>query len=253
MNQKLSFVKRPNLPERDVALAAMSGTYPFLSEALQKQGVEILEIPPASGIADPVSSHADMVCHHLGDREIFVLRSEQNLAAKLETLRFQIRLTEKYPRPEYPFDVLLNAARVGERVLLHPDYVDPCFFRNLQGQGAALVPVKQGYVKCSCAVISEHAVITSDPGIYQAAVQNQIDVLLVSPGNILLKGYPYGFLGGCCGLIGPKKLAFTGSLKNHPDSPSIMRFLEKLEVETVFLSDGPLLDIGGILPLKEYG
>ena len=253
MNQELLFIKKPNLPENDVALAAMSGTYPFLADSLRRLGIEILEIPPVSGIARPVSSHADMVCHHLGGRQIFILKGQKDLATSLEASGFQVYQTEKTPFPEYPFDVLLNAARVGERVLLHSSYADPYFLRSLQEQKVTLVPVKQGYTKCSCAVVSEHAIITSDLGIYQAAVQNQMDALLVSPGNILLEGYPYGFLGGCCGLISPKKLAFTGSLKNHPDSSVILQFLEKYEMEAVFLSDGPLIDIGGILPLKVYG
>ncbi len=252
MKQKISFLKKPNLPEHDVAVAAMSCTYPFLAEALQKYGVRVLAVPQSGRLSRPVSSHADMICHHLGGNSILVLRGEESFGSSLNELGFHTFPTEKIPGKEYPSDVLLNAARIGNKVLLHPSYVDPCLLMRLRKQNVTMTEVKQGYTKCSCALVAEHAIITSDQGIYRASMQNDFDVLLISPGNIKLEGYPYGFIGGCCGLIGSKTLAFTGSLSNHPDGKNIMKFLSKHKVNTVFLSEGPLIDIGGIVPLKEY-
>ena len=45
-------------------------------------------------------------------------------------------------------------------------------------------------------------VITEDTGIAAAlSEKTDIDVLLIEKGHVKLDGYPYGFFGGCCGLI----------------------------------------------------
>ena len=76
-------------------------------------------------------------------------------------------------------------------------------------------------------------------------------MLLIRPGWIKLPGYNTGFLGGSCGKLSPDKLAFTGQLSSHPDGKAIRAFLEQRGVAAVELSHGPLVDTGGILPLKE--
>ncbi len=77
-----------------------------------------------------------------------------------------------------------------------------------------------------------------------------MDILKITPGYVNLEGYEYGFLGGACGMIGKGKLAFTGSIQNHPDYSDMKSFCDQKKVELISLTDGPLLDIGGILPLK---
>ena len=53
------------------------------------------------------------------------------------------------------------------------------------------------------------------------------------------------------GLLGRKLLAFTGSLGAHPDGERIKEFLHSRGVEPLELTDGPLYDVGSILPLLE--
>ncbi|MEG2073800.1 MAG: hypothetical protein RRY54_03445, partial [Angelakisella sp.] len=78
-----------------------------------------------------------------------------------------------------------------------------------------------------------------------------IDTLLCGGGDILLPNYDTGFIGGCCGLISSNQLAFTGNLNYYRYGGEVLEFLEKHKVSPIYLTDGKLLDIGGILPLME--
>ena len=57
-------------------------------------------------------------------------------------------------------------------------------------------------------------------------------------------------IGGCCGLIDKDVLAFTGRLDSLDFEKPIRDFLDKHGVRIVELTQNPMLDIGGILPLK---
>ena len=59
------------------------------------------------------------------------------------------------------------------------------------------------------------------------------------------------FFGGAAGLIAPDVLALNGSLRYHSDADAIRAFLKKHRITAVELFDGPIRDIGGIIPLTE--
>ena len=109
----------------------------------------------------------------------------------------------------------------------------------------------QGYTRCAAAIVDQNSVITADMGLSMVLKRAGLTVLEIQPGAIRLPGYPYGFIGGCCGLIAPNQLAFTGSLGFHPDSQKIKSFLQERGVQWIELTNEPLLDIGGIIPITE--
>nr|WP_283123981.1 hypothetical protein [Angelakisella massiliensis] len=108
---------------------------------------------------------------------------------------------------------------------------------------------RQGYARCSVCLVSSNSAITSDPTLYGLLTAAGLDVLKLPPGDILLPGYDTGFIGGCCGLIHPRRMAFTGSLEYYHCGMAVVRFLERYQIEPVFLRKGKLLDVGGIIPL----
>ena len=67
----------------------------------------------------------------------------------------------------------------------------------------------------------------------------------------MLPGYDTGFVGGCCGLIDKGLLAFTGSIEKFHQGERIIDFLQQHGIRFCSLTDGPMRDIGGILPLME--
>lgn len=246
----MNFIQSPNLPESDTALVAVSGTYAIVIDALLDLGIDVIQLKPCKELSKPVSSHADMLIHHLGGNRIVVANGQTYLIKELQRYGFEavqsnIRISENYPH-----DIALNAARIGNRLLANKAALDGVISRYCTQNQIATIAVKQGYAKCSTVVVDKNSIITADESIAKAAAAAEVDVLMITPGHVKLAGYEYGFLGGTCGLIGKNKLAFCGCVKTHPDYEKIKSFCESKHVELISLFDGPLLDIGGILPLK---
>lgn len=247
----MRFIKTPNLPQADVGLMAVSATYPEILIALEKIGIEVIPVKPMPMLEIPIQSHADILCHHLGDSHIVVAKRENILQSELKKYGFNVTESTTLITSPYPKDTVLNAARVGNCLIanfksLDPQISDYCFKADITP-----IKVKQGYAKCSVAVIDENSIITSDNGIGQAAEKAGIDVLKIRPGYIKLPGYSYGFIGGCCGMIGRKHLAFAGNPIYHPDFLKIKAFLERRQIKITVLSERALLDVGGMIPLME--
>ncbi|WP_444657755.1 DUF6873 family GME fold protein [Caproiciproducens sp. R2] len=246
----MGFIQTPNLPESDVAAAAMSGTYPAVADALRARNIEVLPIKPCKTLSVPVCCHADMLLHHLGGNRIVAANGKEDLKIKLEQLGFEVSYSNKCISNSYPQDVILNCARIGNRLLANWKAIDSTIYEYCSANRIEITDVRQGYAKCSTIIVDSRSVITADPSIAEAAERMRMDVLKITPGYVNLEGYEYGFLGGACGMIGKGKLAFTGSIKNHPDYSGMKSFCDQKKVELISLTDGPLLDIGGILPLK---
>ncbi len=247
----MCFVKTPNLPESDAALAVVSGTYREIIDALNALGIETVAVKPCKNLSESVSSHADMLCHHLGGNQIIVAQEEEHLKAELKFHGFNVTDSNKCISKFYPHDVPLNAARVGNQLIANQAALDNLIIDYCEENGIEIIPVKQGYAKCSTIVIDDHSIITADPSIAKAAKAAQIDMLLIEPGYIELKDCSYGFIGGTCGFIGKNHIAFTGNIKAHPSYSNMKNFLNDKDIKMISLTKGRLVDIGGIITLKE--
>lgn len=139
----------------------------------------------------------------------------------------------------------LNAVNLSNVFIHNLKYTDPVLIENVKDKN--LINVKQGYTKCSVAVVSDNAIITSDKIIAQKAKEVSIDVLLIPPGDIILPGLDYGFIGGCCGLIEKDLMAFFGDLNYFNYGNEIKEFLYKHNVKPIYLRKGKLIDRGSIL------
>ena len=126
-----------------------------------------------------------------------------------------------------------------------------CTDKNLLNlvKSKKLINTNQGYTKCSAAIVSDNAIITSDISIKNALSSTNIDVLLLPPGDILLPGLDYGFIGGTCGLIDKSTLAFFGDLSYYKYGKEVLSFLKKHNVNPLYLRKGPLIDRGSILSI----
>lgn len=88
--------------------------------------------------------------------------------------------------------------------------------------------------------------MTSDMKIGKILKENNIDVLLLPPGDIILPSLDYGFIGGTCGLLDNNTLAFYGDLDMYKYGNEVLSFLRKHNVEPIFLSKSKLIDRGSI-------
>lgn len=234
-----------------MTLAAVSGAVPWLAQALRQEGIEVLETQRLMTLPPPLADHADLQLLHLGGNRVLLAQEAAGLESLLTKNGFVVLILVGELGNRYPQDVSLNF------LLLQNACFGLCSNMPLQikkhciDAGLQSINVKQGYARCSVAVVSDGAAITADWTLYQRMTACGFDVLLVEPGDILLDGYDTGLLGGCCGLLDKDKLAFTGNLEQYQSGREILDFLERHQVQPVYLRNGKLLDVGGILPLME--
>lgn len=241
------FLPIAHCPSRKVSLCAVSAEHIEIHDALSRMGIEVFPIEASEKLSRPVASHADLRLGMLSSEQIAVGKGEKLLQKKLEELGFHVvecknSLSNSYPQEALLDFLALNNRIIGKRTILEKEYML---------KFSQFIHINQGYAKCNLAVVNEHSLITSDLSAAKACREAGFDVLLISPGAIELPGYDSGFIGGCCGLIAPDILAFSGQLDTHPDGDAIKAFLQKHNVSVMELCKGKLKDIGGIIPLKQ--
>ena len=248
MSRALRF---PRLPEGPVSLVLASGEYLWLYHALCREGVQSLQTARDIRLPQPVGFHPDLQVCPLPKKQMFVLKGN-GLLDRLQGTGLHLQETNQVPGSLYPKDVLCEGLAWGSWLIGNPKGMDPSIQQAAQQLGCKILPVRQGYCACSVALVDHRSCITADPGLERALTKTGFDVLLIEAGFIQLPGYDTGFIGGCCGKLTPDKLAFTGSLRNHPSGTRIQTFLREHGVTPLELCQGPLIDVGGIIPLAEF-
>ncbi len=243
------FIKNSNLPTGEVTAVVISVEATQAIKTLTSFGIDIISVNRNNFLPAPVASHADLQLLHLKENK-FLLSSEHlftgELQNKINAENIGARLGNKYPD-----DVLLNCKIIGSNIILNKRTVAREVLDFACNEGLNIIDVNQGYSGCSICVINESAIITDDESIFRAAQNFLNDVLFISKGSIRLKGYGYGFIGGCCGKISDNKLAVNGRIESHNDYKLITDFCAKHNVDIVELTDEQITDIGGILPICE--
>ncbi len=217
--------------------------------SLVSRGFSLLPLPPFPLLSSAVASHPDMLLFRLGDklfchREYYAIaKSEIDKILSISDL--SLCLTDDKTSETYPNDIALNLVFTGNILIGKKDHVAKKVKEHAQASHISLLDVKQGYTKCSCVVLNR-ALITADTGIARAAELGGLDCLLISSGDVELKGYSYGFLGGSSGVYG-KTVFFCGNIKRHKDANRIVDFCRSHGYEAVSLSDEPLFDAGTLM------
>ena len=244
------FLTTPNLPDNKVTLCAIAEGYHDLELSLKKLGIHPLKIKDDGTFNLCEANHPDMHLHHLGDNKIVVYKEDEYLIKELADYGFEIIFADTQKNGEYPRCTALNACRIGNKLLAGKRALDKKIADYADKNNVEIINCNQGYCRCASAVISENAVITSDPSVYKSLC-SKVDVLKISQGNIKLHNLDDGMIGGTCGLVDKNILAFYGNIDLHPDGKEIRKFLKKHSVQPLCLSENPLCDVGGILPLKQ--
>lgn len=227
---------------------------------LKALGIETFEITENPKLDKPVSTHAD--CNFLQldkntficDESISVKFSEylnKNIVNYLTIGEENIKIiTEKISSP-YPGEARINVKVIDNAIICNTEHISEKIHVFSSFNNTNLYHCNQGYVGCSSVLVNRNSVITDDSSVYNTFNRIGFDCLMLSKGQIKLDGYNYGFIGGCCGFIDKNLIAFNGKLSEHKDCDLIKAFLKKNNVDYIELVDGPLTDIGGILPFLE--
>ena len=243
----MGIIKNANLPQNPVKYAAVSCEAFDLVSELERLGIHTLKVKKSNNVLPGLASHADMHLLHLGGSELWISQDQLDNIDEFESLGFNVHTLSTELKKNYPYDVPLNAAILGDNVFLNSKSI--C--KDINFTGKNIINVKQGYSKCSTCIVNSNAIITDDESIHRAALKNKIDSLFIQKGDIILKGMNYGFIGGCSGLINKDIMLFNGKLKSHRNYDEIKNFLLNYNIRTTSVGDYPLTDIGGILPLLE--
>ena len=216
-----------------------------LEEALREQEAQVLWLPDNPDVDERLAGHADLSVFSEND---IILAANGARAELVNCLTCQTVIIESSRKqgPVYPADAALCACSTGKYILYNPKTVDPLIPEHTN---SIPILVNQGYTNCSVCVVSNDAIITADDVIASRARQAGMDVLKIRPGHIKLDGFDYGFIGGAAFLLDPGRMAFTGTLSDHPDEARILAFLGKHGQEPVYLTKTPIFDIGGAVAL----
>ena len=264
-------LETPLLPQGKATVAVSKNAVKVIS-ALKKANTEVFEIPENQKLEPSVSSHADCNILQL-DRYTFItdkisalllsnLFKKNNIVNCLTIRREKEKIifsrndekvniiVEEISSP-YPDEVKINVKKTEKAIVCNTKYVSEMIKAYAENYGIDLIHSNQGYVGCSSVLITDNAVMTDDESVYSAFHRIGFDCLMLSKGQIKLSGHSYGFIGGACGFIDKKLLAFIGSLNTHKDAEKIKQFLNKYNVSYIELTDEPLTDVGGIVPILE--
>lgn len=201
--------------------------HPGLIEYLKtKDGVTL--VGPVKNVGAAIDSHPDILfCRLGGGRDAFVYKGNEDL------------LGEKYPE-----DCRYNAVVLKDFIIHKRGITDEALLKTAGPR--TFIDVPQGYTKCNTVVADDTHIITSDEGICKAVSSCKgISCLLVSPGQISLPGYRYGFIGGCSGRVGDE-IIFNGNLEMHSDFERIKAFIEGCGLTLKYFPGWELTDIGSI-------
>ncbi len=216
-------------------------------KALKLKGIRCIDAAFSASLPEYIRYHADMNIFHYWNNEAVLTGKTAGEGQGL----FFSSLSYESTGSEYPDDCRLNAVRIDNKLICNPASVSDKILKKAESDGLIIIPVKQGYTKCSVCVVDAGSIITDDESIYKSAANYFDDILYVQKGSIRLSGMNYGFIGGCTGKLGKNKLAFNGRIESHTDSNKIIDFLDKHKIEAVELTDDTLEDIGSIIPVTE--
>lgn len=240
------FLIKPNLPTNKVCLCAISNSAVEAVSELEALGVNCLPVEKNNKSDYEISSHADIELLHLGKNNFLISGFQQNLKKKLIDEGSNIIKTVHVCSP-YPNDVILNKLIIENKII--GNFSSCCFDNNSLNYD--LIPVKQGYTKCSSLVVDEASIITDDEGIARLLKNCQFDVLLINKGDIKLSEKHYGFFGGCCCKIDKNLIYFNGNIEKHKSFELIKSFLDKRNIEMVYNTQRALTDFGGTVSIKQ--
>ncbi len=239
-------IAKPNLPSKNVTHIVANFQYPQYIKELEKCGINVIPTDRCAEVMPALKYHADMLFGYLGKGEFLAEKSQDKLTHKLKSLDFSLADKNIILSDGYPNDVTLNACIIDNKVICGKTNIHKSFKTDRE-----IIEVNQGYAKCSVCVVDDNSLITDDVSIYKACKAYGFDVLLVSKGDVILDGFDYGFIGGCCGKISYDTLAFCGNLNTHSDASDIKSFLSHRSVYPLSLGSGNLTDIGSLLPIAQ--
>ena len=211
---------------------------------LEKLGFILVPTVDLEVTKSALDTHPDIQVCKISDKNVVVEPNLYNYYEKnLSKYGIIVKRGSTEVSKKYPYDSSYNAAVGNGKIICNFNYIDKVIKEDCGSLEA--INVNQGYTKCNV-LFTRSGVITSDMGIFKSVDDPK---LIISPGNIKLDGFSYGFIGGASGYY-DGSVYFLGDISTHPDYENIKKFLEKEDTRIVSLSDGGLMDYGSLIFLE---
>lgn len=217
--------------------------------AKESWGDKYIIIPSVNckSLSGPVSYHPDMVLFKTASKEYICA---PDVFCEYETLLKPLGINLICGKTElncnYPSDIAYNVLKSEKTALAKFSATDPDIISYLDARGIKRINVNQGYSKCSVCAGNGWA-ITADEGILRVLKNEGKDVLQIPPGEILLSGYDYGFIGGASGISESGEVYFFGDLSSVSFGRDIYDFLSLKKIKIFQIKNYPLTDVGTIM------
>ncbi len=235
----------PNICSNRVLVSKRIGEESLSS--LKSIGIEPVFAYNTDNVSTYISHHADITIVHLGKNK-FICSPDSYSYYKNVLTGADLICGSRNLDKTYPNDVFYNITVLKDFIFAHSNQIEIIKMNDPMPQ--KILNVNQGYTKCNICIVSDNAIITSDKSIYNEALKNGIDVLLIKSGEIELEGYDYGFIGGATGKASRDTLLINGELITHSDGDNIKAFCKNYGVYLYELKKGNIYDIGSILPIS---
>lgn len=217
-------------------------------ETIRKFNIIPIKTIKCDDILEPVCGHPDMVMHPIDNKTIVIAPNVFDYYASIfENSGIKLIKGGKTLSRNYPNDIAYNVARMRNYAIHNLKYTDEVLKYYLQKSDISFVHVNQGYSKCSTACINDDRAITSDFTIYNTIKNLGLECLYFSPQNIYLKGFEYGFAGGCMGMLDVNNFLLTGNIADEVSRKDLYSSIKNAGLEILVGTDGVLTDYGTII------
>ena len=240
----------PNLPKSRVLRAFVSGLMPEeLINELKSMMIRPYILGKSKNMSGELAYHPDILVNNFR-KGMWICESVPKYLPKGLPLKL-FRETETELGDLYPYDCPFNNFTVDNKLFCGKN-VDYLIKAYALYEKKEIVYVSQNYTKCCTVLVNESAFITCDKLIGLALRNRGYDVLTIGDDSeIGLKGYSHGLIGGCAAKIAEDTLAFTGNLNTFKYGDDIADFCANHKVDCFSLTNKPMYDYGGILPITE--
>ncbi len=201
-------------------------------------GYNCIDVITSNKVSDEINYHADLLYLKIND-EFYISSCQKENYKYISNLNYNINEID-YLKKGYLTESYLNFI-VNEEYIIKNNKTA----LNINFNNKTEILVNQGYTRCSTINLNPTAYITEDLNIHKNLTYNNLDCLLINKGQVKLKGYEYGFIGGASLYLEKEKtLLFFGDFENKSDKEKIIEFTKKYNINCDFIKNKKLIDIG---------
>lgn len=207
----------------------------------------IIKTKQLMNIEGSLALHTDIQLHKASDDTAFCPPEVYEYYRRQLPAHIKLYMGNKNPDRTYPGDCAYNISQFGKNVIANTKSADKIIMKYYTENGYNIIHVNQGYAACNIQIIG-NTLLTEDVGIHNIITVNNIaeQSVLLPKGEVILEGFPYGFIGGTAG-VADNKLYWYGSAEKCSYSKILRETAKKEGIENIFLSDTALHDFGGIV------